>query len=216
MGLCWTCLTFATIMYAICGSARSKMKTLHFGPVSPSAPGEEFDKRLWLKSAMPRGQDRCPKMDDHQSVSQDHMTTESIQAACAVITTDSSATPYPEQGQFSSSLERLEFTLQSAGNIRVDLYGANNQHLFSLELRRFSSTIYRRYGEWDSDYVGTGIEWANGRFWISSSTSKLQVGGDGSDDPMISFDHSSGSHDIRKIGLYSDEYADWTIFTPCN
>ncbi|XP_038064322.1 uncharacterized protein LOC119734820 [Patiria miniata] len=192
------------------------MKTLHFGPVSPPAPGEEFDKRLWLKSAMPRGQDRCPKMDDHQSESQDHMTTESIQSACAVITTDSSATSYPEQGQFSSSLERMEFTLQSAGNIRVDLYDAGNKHLFSLELRRFSSAIYRRYDPWGDDNVGTGIEWANGRFWISSSTSELQVGRDGSDDPMISFAHSPGPHDIRKIELYSDEYAEWTILTPCN
>ena len=37
------------------------MRTLHFGSVPPPAPGEKFDKSRWLKSAMPKREDRCPK-----------------------------------------------------------------------------------------------------------------------------------------------------------
>ncbi|XP_038062858.1 uncharacterized protein LOC119733344 [Patiria miniata] len=185
------------------------MRTLYFGPVPPPAPGEEFDKRLWLKSSMPGREDRCPRIDRDKG--------------CVTFKTESYQHPfrYPTKGLFASSLERLDFniSINNTATFDIHLMGDENPWLhtpvysfeFSPQVCALEKDTYETAFHRDCR-----LEGSSGRFWVSLTDGEIQLGKYGDTTALVRATQTNpvGILSIEMTGVVG-EPLEVRIYTPC-
>ncbi|XP_022091486.1 uncharacterized protein LOC110979743 [Acanthaster planci] len=192
--------------------AESKMRTLHFGDVSPAGPDDTFDRRVWLKAAMPKREDRCIKMAEHKEPEPSGNTV------CGVMFEQSGPIWHPAAGHFDSPVQRLEFSVQPVNGdpVIVHLYDVNSNDLYRLVLAQQYCTISRRYEPLDSAMTkGLDLRGVS-RFWLAHTDTEVQVGQAGGSAPIVRIpDADPSQHAVRRIKFLISAYKEWHIYAPC-